>query len=434
MGWLSERWGKLISRLRDELSAATMTDLMGWLSERRDELISRVRGEPSPPTETQEELVAITALPPREDLIQNLGASPEKIRPFFIPEPITERELLIGRESEFQQLEEALGQWLNGRPCSLALIGPQGCGKTSLLNCFLQNISDEFEIVRGRIDRRLESQQAVLDYWSDLLGFEDRIEDTPTLIERIQEMPPGLIILDGGHNLLLRIIGGRQAAETFFYILLETRRRHLWLLTCRRWPWNNLCRHVHAETYFTHKIALDAPDEAQQREALERRAERTGLELHFAETKRRVESDDASEKHREEIAEDFYRDLFTASGGNLRAALYFWLLGSQFENNGKRVLLHPPGQLDTRFIRDLKRDHLLSLAETAGHGMLSPREHQRIFRVDALTSRLTFTLLYQLRLIEPNCEGLPDDDTPYSLDSVTQHAVTSMLDQMHFLY
>jgi len=434
MSWLSERWEELISRVRGEQSGSARADLMDWLSERRNELISRLRGEPSTSMETHENLVAISALPAREDLMQRLEAPPDKILPYFLPEPIAGNGLLIGREAQLQQLEEALGQWLEGHPCSLVLVGPQGCGKTSLVNCFLQKIGGEFEIVRGRIDRRLESQQDVLDFLSDLFGFGDHVEDTPGLISRIQDLPPGLIILDGGHNLLLRIIGGRQAAETFFYILLATRRRHLWLLTCRRWPWQNLSRHVHADTYFTHKIPLDAPDEAQQREALERRAERAGLELHFAETEREVESEDASEKHREEIAEDFYRDLFNASGGNLRAALYFWLLGSQFEDRGKRVVLHPPGQLDTRFIRDLKRDHLLSLAEIAGHGMLSPREHQRIFRVDALTSRLVFTLLHQLRLIEPFCEGAPDDDTPYSLDSVTQHAVTAMLDQMHFLY
>ena len=407
---------------------------MDWFSERWNDLESRLRGEPSTSMETHEKLVAISALPSRDDLMQRLNAPPDKISPFFLPEPIAGNGLLIGREAELRQLEEALAQWLEGHPCSLVLVGPQGCGKTSLVNCFLQNIGEEFQILRGRIDRRLESQQAVVDFLSELFGFKDHVEDTPALISRIQELPPGLIILDGGHNLLLRIIGGRQAAETFFYILLATRRRHLWLLTCRRWPWQNLCRHVHADTYFTHKIPLDAPDQAHQREALERRAEQAGIELHFAERGREVESEDDKEKLQEEIAAGFYRDLFAASGGNLRAALYFWLLSSQFEDEGKRVVLHPPGQLDTRFIRDLERDHLLSLAEIAGHGILSPREHQRIFRVDVLTSRLTFTLLYQLRLIEPICDGTADDDTPYSLDSVTQHAVTAMLDQMHFLY
>lgn len=393
------------------------------------------RREPAGETASRNAL-HISALPTLEQILERPDGLPEKYRKLFLPVPLDDEELLIGRDEQFEKLDEALKSWQEGRPTSVALIGPQGSGKTTLVNSFLKRQAMGHKILQREIEKRLWTEPLVLEFFRELFELEDPfVEDVESLIARLLQAPPRLIVLEGAHNLLLRVIGGRKAAEMFFYIVLCTRKRHFWLLTCRRLPWNNMERHLGVSRYFSHVLNIDSLPPDHVLEGLKLRLAKCGLSVVFCRSKeesekeRQPEADEGDEK-----GDPFFRAVLANSGNNFHAALYFLLLCSRYEESTQSLFLWPPDHLDKGFVKEMDHLHLLTLAELAGHGMLSLKEHEKIFRTNDLHSKTVLEFLEQSRFVEP-CIGEHDDgEKTYDLSPVIHHAVTSALEQINLLY
>jgi hypothetical protein len=249
-------------------------------------------------------------------------------------------------------------------------------------------------------------------------------------------MEPGIVVIEHAHNLLLRVIGGRKAIDAFLYTLLCTRQRHLWVVSCRLFPWRNMDRHVQASQYFSHLIAIDPLPEGGLRDALALRLEKSGLKVIFCRHEEDIEGKAGRESvEAQEGGEDFYQALYSNSGGNVHAALYFLLLCSRYEADTGCFYLWPPHPLDVAFVKEMNRLHQLSLVELVAHGVLSPGEHARIFRTGDLQSKMILAYLEQLNLLR-SMNGRGGDATAkvYDLSPVLHHAVTSVLQQLNLLY
>ena len=86
----------------------------------------------------------------------------------------------------------------------------------------------------------------------------------------------------------------------------------------------------------------------------------------------------------------FFSAVFANSGVNFSAALYFLLLCSRYEASTRTLFLWPPDHLDMGFIKEMDHLYLLTLAELAAHGVLSVKEHERIFRTSIPDRRFVY--------------------------------------------
>lgn len=398
--------------------------------------LQRLLGRDKQSDSSAEEGIPISSLPGIDVLVNRPNGLPEKCGPFFGTAPLEDDTLLIGRDTELETLETAYHRWRKGCPMSVILTGPQGCGKTSVINCFLRRLPPETRILRMAMQKRLSGKQQVLACFSDLFQIDPPPADTETLIAKLSAAEPRVAVLTGAHHLLLRVIGGREAADTFLYILLCTRKTHFWLLSCRRLPWKVMDRYLDASRYFSQVMKLDALSEDRLRDALDLRTEKCGYPPVFCTSKeeydlgRPFEEAGEPEKRKEAV----YRAVLNNSGRNFQAALFFVLLCSRYDPNTRSLWFYPPRRMIIPSIKEMDHLHQLTLAELAGHGGLSAQEHGRIFRTGDLMSRIILEYLSQARLIAP-LGGQPDDsERIYDLLPMAHHSVTATLEQMNLLY
>lgn len=370
-----------------------------------------------------------------EEILARPDSLPERYLRFFLPTPLQDEGLLVGRENELERLERAFQNWRDGHPTSAALVGPQGCGKTTLMNCFEKRALGDQPLVRHDITKRLGTEPLVIAFFSHLFQLGTSFETVEPLIDAILHAEPRSILLEGGHNILLRVVGGRKAAETFLYIMLSTRRRHFYLLTCRHLPWKNMDRHVGASRYFSHVITADPLSEDGLKDALTLRLKASGAQVRFCGSEEEVKQQKTADGNAGHEKEDgFYRAVSANSGRNVYAALYFLLLCCRYDSGTQSFCLYPPDPLDMAFLKEIDRLHLLSLAELTGHGVLTLQEHGRIFRTDPLRSKIIFEYLEQLKLISPVLIQDNSEETVYDLSPVVHHFITTTLDQLNLLY
>ncbi|NLC70843.1 MAG: ATP-binding protein [Desulfuromonadaceae bacterium] len=384
---------------------------------------------------TSKSALELSALPSIEQILEQSDSLPQGCAGYFLPRPLRDEALLVGREGELEDLEAAFSGWQNGQPASVVVVGTQGCGKTSFINCFLNRRSQDWNIRRCEIGRRLHREGEVLDFYNRLFGIDPAADTVDKVVEWLLQASPRIIVVEGIHNLLLRVIGGRKALESFMYIVLCTRKRHFWLHTCRLLPWVNMDRHAKISRFFSHIMNLELLSEDDLRKVLKLRLEKCGLGFFFYrsreeyEKQRQTGSDEQDEKE-----SAFYRGILANSGSNFFSALYFILLCCRYEMKTQSLLLYPPDHLDLAFVKEMDKMHLLALAELAGHGVLSVAEHQRIFRTDLLQSRIVFEYLEQMKLVVADSNIDDGGEKVYDLSPIIHHSVKTALEQINLLY
>ncbi len=383
-----------------------------------------------------ESTLSFSSLPPLNVVLERNENIPKDILSFFLPYPLEDMDLLLGRNEELDRLEKALKTWEEGRPASIALVGLQGSGKTSLVNCFLGKRPGDWRVLRANLVERLTTGKSILEFFNGLFALNPPVSDAAALIDQLEKAEPRIIVLEGVHNVFLRVLGGRKAAELFFHVILATRSRHLWLLTFRRLPWINMDRIFHVSRFFSHVVPVEALSEDILRDALNLRIEETGLKpLFFLSEEETVKDPGVGEEPKGEKQQAFFKSIFSNTGRNLYAALYFLLLCCRREADSLSILFWPPERLEVGFIKEMDRLPLLSLAEMAGHGALTVGEHERIFRMDGVRSGTVFNYLEQAGLISPvPFEGDGHSEKPFEISPVVHHHVEAVLEQLNLLY
>jgi hypothetical protein len=80
---------------------------------------------------------------------------PPLYRLLFRLTPVEDRRFLVGRDQELAGLNQAVTDWAAGRFAACLLIGARGSGKTSLLNCAVQETLASHRLIRAEFHHRL---------------------------------------------------------------------------------------------------------------------------------------------------------------------------------------------------------------------------------------------------------------------------------------
>jgi len=265
----------------------------------------------------------------------------------------------------------------------------------------------------------------------------DELSDENDVIRLILERPPGILVLEGGHNLMLRVVGARRAAESFFSILQATRHHCLWLMSFRDHTWRRLDLLLGINRFFTHQINTLFHDQKEIEEALLLRQRTSGLPLFFREAdegKSRAEGNPPSDDTQDKLRKRFFCELFEVSGGNIEAALYYWLLCARWMPTEQRMEICPLGKLDRSLLRRLERTCHFTLAEVLCHGSLSVDEHARIFRLTPMQSRLMLEYLQQMTLLDRKSGDPESADEIYVVNPILQATTLRVLEDLNILY
>ncbi len=323
-------------------------------------------------------------------------------RRLFAISPLESADLLVARDEELGLIETARERWLQGMPCSIAVIGELGSGKTSLINAAIEEIFKGFPVYKKQFVHAVEGEGQL----ARELAASLRLPPAQTFDQlqwRLQEMAePSVIAIEDAHQLYQRTVGGFETLKKLLLLIARTSQQILWIVSIRKYAWqylNSILRIADSFTFVVNTENLSGPDLEQ---VILARHQVSGFDLRFLPDdviEQRRSYRRALEPERQAMLRRAYFDaLSKASEGNILAAIFYWLKSlGKIESN--EMIVRPLAQLRFDFLRDVPAEQLLTLSMLIQHGYLTAAEHGLIFGLEPDESMAMLTHLANINLL-----------------------------------
>lgn len=329
----------------------------------------------------------------------------------FSLEPVQDATFLAGRAAELAEVLTRWRRWREEDEVPLVVRGYPGAGVTSFLNgCEAMFTEHGASIARLEVPDRLRSEPELVGELARVLG----VDDTDTmdgLAAHILAAPPDdvphVIILDGLEHLYLRVPGGTDPLERLLTLMSETEPRTFWLAGVGQPAWQLMAKAEPIAVAQVDDLLLGALSVDRLKETVLQRHRRSGLRLRFVEPRegrallrRRLRRLRGTEGHQRLLEDDFFDQLHRISGGNLKLALFHWLLAADFESEEGAVSMRPLVRPDFAVLDALDASQNFTLKALLEHRTLTLDEHRAVFRLPRQESYQVFEALQNRRLIE----------------------------------
>lgn len=381
---------------------------------------------------------AVVARHPCEGRADRLAAEfarnglPEPLLQAFAATPLEPGDTrFIGRTAARERLLACLDAWREQRPALVAVVGPQGCGVTSLLRQIEGGLRPGEQLTYRALDGRPASARDALVQCARLFGIEEAPVSVEQLAATINALDARLIVLDNGHYLACRIMGASESIRTLGALMVATQERHQWLLGCRLEAWRRLSYAHRADRFFTEVIALEAFDCEELTAVIAARCARAGLVL--------AEADSAADSAPAPVQDPaaafrppdaFMTQLHALSSGLPAAAGCHFLRALAADETGWHLGSCLP--FDYGALKTLDRMESFTLAEIAVHGALTAAEHRSLLRLPEQESQMLLQRLCALGLLEHVARE--NRETRYRLVPVHVGTVIACLHNANYLY
>ena len=312
--------------------------------------------------------------------------------------------------------------WQGGRNVSCGIYGEKGTGLSTLLNMFTTELKKQDQAFKQlNLERRLTSEQDVINTLALLLAIEPKEYNLDTFIEALNELPACVITVDNIHFLVQRTLDAQVVVDTLSAIILASRGHHLWVLAGEEQAWRRLSYGYQFGNLFSHQQHIANFNESQIRDLLIKRFSYGGFH-----TINDISIDQlANEKSP-------VNEISKRSKGCVELGLFYCLNNLTYGTKPQSIFILSPQEIDISPLKKLTKLELFTLAEISTHGQLSIKEHHTIFRVSLSESKMILEHLRVLGILDKN-EELARSDA-YSLKLIISAVVIRNLISMNYLY
>lgn len=340
------------------------------------------------------------------------GHVPLVYQRLFSLDPVTDATFLIGRAVELADVEQRWRRWCEEDEVPVIVRGYPGIGVTSFIRVVADTLGDDgARVVRHEVGDRIRSEAGLVALLAKLLDLEPT-ETLGDFARNILRLPkghslPDVVALDGLEHLYLRVPGGTDVLERFLTFMSETKPRIFWMGGVSQPAWNLIAKAEPTAVSQVEDFELRALSVERLRESILQRHRRSGLGLRFAEPregrallKRRLRRLRGTDAHQRVLEDDFFGQLHRVSLGNLKLALFHWMLAADFEQIEGEVVMQPLRKPDFGVLDALDSIHNFTLKALLEHRTLTLEEHHSVFQVSRQESYQIFGSLQNRRLIE----------------------------------
>ncbi len=343
----------------------------------------------------------------------------------------------IPREQKLQQFHAALARWQRQLPTLLAVVGPDGCGRTSFLNALEARLPEATPVHRLNLSSGIRDETVLAKLFAPLYEL-DADASWPEVQAQLTRPRDQIILLDNIDALLLRTPGAYRAFKTLLATMLASQSRTLWVVSFGAQAWRRADHTYQVGRYFSSLITLDYFTQEEFHAVLRSRITHTGLTLRFNAAApddggvTGAAPDTAPDAAEMDAAVTAYLDkLYELSGGNLPAALLHWHCATHIDAGAQTIQADALEGVDFGAIKSFAAPHHFTLAEMLTHGGLTLAEHQTLFRLSETESRIILYHLHAHRVVE---RREADGENIYYVDPALYTPIANALITAHVLY
>ena len=286
------------------------------------------------------------------------------------------------------------------------MIGARGSGKTSLLNCAVEDVFAGRQTIRAEFHERILSPDRLDAFLLNLLDIK-----ADGNVEAAFRAGQRIVILEESERIYLRNVGGFSAAHHLMHLIHRTSPATLWIVVMNDKAFRVLDSATELHRVFSHRINAMNVSRSDLENAILERHRLSGLRLKFvpppagdprvSRVKRWIGVEDSAQ-------ELFFDSLFQQSEGIFRSAFELWLSSIQRAEGETLTIRQPLDPAFARFRSELAQEDHFTLLAVQEHGSLTQDELTQVLGepYDVSTSRMERLTALGLIESDPSHPGL----------------------------
>lgn len=349
----------------------------------------------------------------------------------FQIEPLTNERFFLGRNKEFEKLENSFKNWKKERFTPTVLVGEKGSGTTSIINLYLKTSDKKLNVKRLVITNTTYNENDFLELLKNLFEIKESNIKLNDIIEKIRnENKKQIVVVENLQNLYIRKINGFNCLKIIFEIISKTNNKIFWLVSVSLYTWEYLNKTLNIGDYFGYVISLEALNDDQINQIILTRHKISGYNIYFEPSENDLESKTfqklTQEEKQEYLKKEYFSDLNKFAKSNISLSLLYWLRSTN-EVTGDTITIGKIHKLDFSFLSGLSTSKILTLNALLTHDGLSVENHSLIFNLTVEQSKLILQLLYDDGIIVKNKEV-------YVINPILYRQIVNLLQSKNFIH